>query len=97
MAGLERDFQPKLIERLEVLFPGCLVMKQDSSYRQGIPDLLVLFRNRWALLEVKKSEDSPPRPNQDWYVTWAQENSFGAFIYPENKDDVLTELVKFFN
>lgn len=97
MARLERDFQPKLIERIEALFPGCLIMKNDSSYRQGIPDLLVLFRDRWALLEVKKSEDAPPRPNQPWYVDWAQQNSFGAFIYPENKDDVLTELVKFFN
>lgn len=93
---LEREFQPTLIKELEYLFPGCLIQKNDANYRQGIPDLLILFGNRWALLEVKKSANEPPRPNQLWYVDWAKQNSFGAFIYPENKSDVLTALRDFF-
>lgn len=97
MAGLERDFQPKLIKELEAIFPGCLIMKNDANYRQGIPDLLILFRNRWALLEVKKSANETPRPNQPWYVNYAQENSFGAFIFPENKLAVLGALENFFS
>ena len=36
---LERDFQSKLIKELKNLFIGCIVMKLDSSYIQGIPDL----------------------------------------------------------
>ena len=94
---LEREYQPTLIKRIEKLFPGCLIQKNDPNYRQGVPDLLILFRSRWALLEVKKSENEPPRPNQPWYVQWAQDNSFGAFIYPENDDEVLNELLHFFN
>ena len=100
MARLERDFQPTVIKELEGLFPGCLIMKNDSAYRQGVPDLLVLFRDRWALLEVKKSYKSfleDQQPNQEYYVNWAQQNSFGAFIYPENFREVLGDLVRFFS
>ena len=42
-AKLERDFQAKLILELKDRFPGCMVMKLDSSYIQGIPDLLFVF------------------------------------------------------
>lgn len=81
---------------LEEIFTGCLIQKNDPNYRQGIPDLLILFRNKWALLEVKKSEKEKPRPNQPWYVSWAQQNSYGSFIYPENRDQVIKELYDFF-
>lgn len=94
---LEREFQPTVIKELEHLFPGCLIQKNDANYRQGVPDLLVLFGSRWALLEVKKSANETPRPNQPYYVNWAQMNSFGAFIFPENKNEVLSALVDFFN
>ena len=94
---LERKFQgEKVSPWLEELFPGCLIMKQDANYRQGIPDLLVLFNDKWAFLEVKKSDNETPRPNQPYYVAWAQERSFGAFIYPENAGEVLNALADFF-
>lgn len=100
MGRLERDFQPKLLEDIEHLFPGCMTMKNDANYRQGVPDLLILFQNKWALLEVKKSYKDfleNQQPNQDYYIQWAQTNSFGAFVYPENKTEVLQALVQFFN
>lgn len=93
---LERDFQPLLIKELESIFPDSLILKNDANYRQGVPDLLILWRNRWALLEVKQSEDARTRPNQKYYVDWAQNNSFGAFIFPGNKDEIIDELIRFF-
>lgn len=92
----EGKFQDKLVNDLKAIFSGCLIMKNDANARQGIPDLLILYKDRWALLEVKKSEDAPSRPNQPWYVEWAAANSFGAFIFPENRDVVLKELSRFF-
>lgn len=92
----EGRFQDKLLHDLNTLFPDCQILKNDSSYQQGIPDLLILFRNKWALLEVKKSANERPRPNQPWFVAWGQRNSFGAFIYPENKSTVLEELAEYF-
>lgn len=89
---LESDFQAKLIKELKMRFPGCMVLKNDASYIQGVPDLLVLHNDKWASLEVKKSEKAKHRPNQDYYVEKMNDMSFSAFIFPENKEDVLHDL-----
>ena len=93
---LERDFQAKLIRELKDRFDGCMIMKLDSSYIQGIPDLLVLYRDKWAVLEVKRSRNAKHRPNQDHYVKHMDEMSFSRFIYPENEEEVLDELQQAF-
>ncbi|MCM1524243.1 MAG: hypothetical protein NC120_07260 [Ruminococcus sp.] len=92
----EKDFQSELIKNLKRTFPGCMVMKLDSSYIQGIPDLLVLYKNRWAALECKKCADAARQPNQQWYVDKMNEMSFSRFIYPENKEEVIYELQQAF-
>lgn len=93
---LERDFQKNLIKDLKSMFKGCIVMKNDSSYIQGIPDLMILFKDKWASLEVKKSAKASKRPNQEYYVDTMNGMSFSRFIFPENRDSVLTELKEFF-
>jgi hypothetical protein len=92
MSKLERDFQSRLIKELKQIFKGCIIMKNDSSYIQGIPDLLILYRDKWAALEVKKSATASHRPNQEYYVELMDEMSYASFIYPENKEEVLYEL-----
>jgi hypothetical protein len=94
---LERDFQSGLIKDLKTIFPGCIVMKNDASYIQGIPDLLVLYKDKWATLENKKSAKAHKQPNQEYYVGVMDEMSFSRFIFPENKNVVLKELERFFN
>ena len=93
----ESTFQHDLIEELEDLFPGCLVTKM-YPYIQGIPDLLILYKKKWAMLECKKSEEdrNDPQPNQEYYVDMLDAMSFASFIYPENKDEVLYELEQTF-
>jgi Holliday junction resolvase len=93
---LERDFQSKLIKDLKERFNGCMVMKLDSGYIQGIPDLLVLHKDKWAVLEVKRSRNAKHQPNQDHYVERMDEMSFSRFIYPENKEEVFDELQQVF-
>lgn len=88
----ENKFQADLKKELRAIFPGCIVTKLDSSDIQGIPDLLVLYEDKWATLEVKKSATASHRPNQDYYVAKMNTMSFSRFIYPENKEDVLDEL-----
>ena len=89
---LERNYQRQLKATIEVRFPGCAVLKQDSSYLQGIPDLLVLWHDMWAMLEVKGSADAIEQPNQRHYVEVFDNMSFAAFIYPENEEEVLDAL-----
>lgn len=92
----ENEYQRRLIKKLRELFPGCLIVKNDSGYQQGIPDLTVLYGPYWALLEVKASEFSKERPNQRHYVGKLDEMSFAAFIYPENEAEVLVALQQAF-
>ncbi len=93
---LENKFQANLVKELKNQYPGCIVMKNDSSYIQGIPDLLVLYKNRWASLECKKTANARKQPNQEYYVGLMDEMSFSRFICPENKEEVLGELQRVF-
>ena len=93
---LENKFQASLVKELKKMFKGCIIMKNDSSYIQGIPDLLILYGNKWASLEVKKSAGASKRPNQEYYVGLMNKMSFARFISPENKEEVLSDLQKAF-
>ena len=94
---LESKFQSDLKKELKKIFPGCIVTKLDSGDIQGIPDLLILFKNKWATLECKKNASASKRPNQEYYVGLMNEMSFSRFICPENKDEVLSELKQVFS
>jgi len=93
----ESEFQSKLKKELKERFPGCIVTKLDSGDIQGIPDLLILYKNKWATLENKRSAKASKQPNQEYYVEKMNEMSFSRFIYPENKETVLDELGEMFN
>lgn len=93
---LESRFQRNLIKEIRNLFLDSVVMKLDSKYKQGVPDLLILYGKKWATLECKKDKDAEHQPNQDWYVNKMDGMSFSRFVYPENKDEVIQELIHFF-
>lgn len=92
----ERKFQKELIKKIKDMFPGCVVLKNDANYIQGLPDLTVLYKNKWAMLECKKTGDSALRPNQSYYVSKFDDMSFARLIYPENEEEVLYELQQSF-
>lgn len=91
---LESGFQDRLIKTLKRLFPGCMVFKMDQF--QGIPDLLILYKNKWASLECKRSAGAKRQPNQEYYVRKMNKMSFSRFVFPENKEEVLDELRQIF-
>lgn len=89
---LESEYQKKLIDKLQDLFPGCLILKNDAEYRPGIPDLSVFYGARWAMLEVKASEKSKYQPNQEYYLEMLSNMGFASVIYPSIEEDVLSAL-----
>lgn len=91
---LESKFQANLIKEIKENLPGCIVMKTDPNYIQGIPDLLILNKNKWASLENKRSANAKKQPNQQYYVDKMNEMSFSRFVCPENKEAVLSDLYK---
>ena len=96
---LERDYQKYLVKKLKDIFPGCRVLKNDAQLKQGIPDLLILYNDKWAALEVKRSEKDrqKPRPNQELNVERMNIRSYASFIYPENEEKIFSELKEVFN
>ncbi len=96
MGKLERDFQASLIKELKEIYPGSIVTKLDSSHIQGIPDILLLYKDKWATLECKKNANAKKQPNQNYYVDKMNEMSFSRFICPENKEEVLNDLQQAF-
>lgn len=94
---LENKFQSKLIKDINKEFPGCMVLKNDSSYLQGVPDLSIFYKDHYAMLEVKKSKNAKRQPNQEYYVDKLNKMSYASFVYPENRDRVMEELKRRFN
>lgn len=71
-------------------------MKTDSGQVQGIPDLLILYKQHWALLETKRAKTASKRMNQDYYVNQFNDWSFSAFVDPNNMEDVLDDMERSF-
>lgn len=92
MPAKESAFQSRLIKKLQKRLPGCMVLKNDPNYIQGIPDLLILHGNKWAALECKRGAMAKHQPNQDYYVEVMNNMAYASFIYPENEQEVLNEL-----
>ena len=96
MGKLESDFQKELIDEIRRRYPGCVIMKNDSSYIQGFPDWTILYKDKWAVLEAKRKQSAKKQPNQEYYVNQLNTMSFSRFVYPENKEEVLNELQQTF-
>lgn len=92
----ESDFQSNLIKKIKNRFPGAYVMKNDSGHKAGIPDLTVLYKDRWATLECKANKNASHRPNQDLHVERMNNMSFSSFIYPENEEETLDAMERSF-
>ena len=88
----ESVYQSDLIKRLKIIYPGVIILKNDPTYIQGIPDLSIFFEDRWAMLEVKPSAKAPAQPNQEYYVEYLNSMSYSSFVFPENEHEVLSEL-----
>ena len=91
---LERDFQRKVIKTIKERLPGCIVLKTDPTYIQGLPDLLILYRYKWAALEVKASLKAHRRPNQKYYIDKMNKMAWAFFICPQNFKEVLDEVCR---
>lgn len=89
---LESKYQSELIKKIKELIPGCTVLKNDANYIQGFPDISVLYEGKYALLEVKRSENEKHQPNQDYYIDEHSRYTCSRFIFPENEEEVLNEL-----
>ena len=93
MAKLESKFQKDFIDKVKTRYPGSIALKNDSSYIQGFPDWTILYKDKWAVLEMKKDRGAHKQPNQEYYVDKLNNmGGFSRFVFPENEDEVLDDL-----
>ena len=96
MGKLESDFQKELMDEIRAIYPGCVILKNDSGYIQGFPDWTIFYKDKWVVLEAKAHRKAKHQPNQDYYVEKLNEMSYSSFVYPENKEQVLRDLSDIF-
>lgn len=96
MSKLESKFQKELMDEIRELYPGCVILKNDSGYIQGFPDWTILYKDKWAVLEAKRDKNAKKQPNQEYYVDQLNGMSFSRIVYPENREVVLNELDQIF-
>lgn len=89
---LESDFKGETLKEIRELFPGCEILHNDANFIQGIPDTLVLYQSKYAMLEWKRHANAAKQVNQDYYIDKFSDWSYASFIEPANKEAVLNEL-----
>jgi hypothetical protein len=93
----ESIYQASLIKKIQTIFPDCFIVKNDPSVNQGVPDLLLLVKDKWMMLETKRSKKSAVRPNQGFFVDKFNRMSYASFVHPDNEEQVLSELQSLFD
>lgn len=88
----ENKWKQNLVNRIKKDLPGSMIFHLNPNELQGAPDLLILYKDKWATLEGKKDSKASRRKHQDYYVDKMDNMSFSRFIYPENEEEVLDEL-----
>lgn len=96
MSKLESKFQKDFLDEAKRRYPGCIALKNDSGYIQGFPDWTLLYKDKWAVLEMKKERGAIKQPNQEYYVDMLNNMSFSRFVFPENQEEVFEDLDTFF-
>lgn len=89
---LEKDFKAKTVKELRAMGFKVIQLIASAMTPLGQPDTIILKEGFWGMLEFKKSKNAKKRPGQDQWIKWAEENSYGRFIYPENHDEIIAEL-----
>lgn len=87
----ERKLQSEIIDFLKSR--GAYVMKNDASYRQGVPDLSFWHPDLSGFIEVKLNEKSHYQPLQKATIKKLQDMGiFCEVIHSENWDTWITRL-----
>lgn len=86
--ALERDFQKNFISWARKHGFKCFKQQMNATTRIGTPDLFLFLEGWWGWIEFKKTKNSKKRPGQQQNIDWANQNSWGAFVYPENEKEI---------
>jgi hypothetical protein len=90
----ESKFEQDFCRRLRNVDKDVIVVKLTGI--SGIPDRIVLYHDKFVLLEFKRSKNASHRPLQDWYIDHFDGWGLARFVYPENGEEVFSEVLDWF-
>ena len=98
-APQEGNVQDAVKKRILKEFPGAHVCKTDPNLWgwQGVPDLLIIYKDKWAFLEMKRHKDAARQANQDYWVRTLDKQGCAAFCYPEVREQAFKKLHEYFD
>ena len=93
----ESTFRTGFIKKLKKLSPDIYVEYADPKKINGIPDLIIFCREKYARIETKKSTNASKRLHQEYYINlFKSQGVYATFLSPENEEEVLNELRRYF-
>lgn len=98
----EGEYKTDSLKRLQgvlmMRYGRCLIMKNDPTFKQGMPDQIVIVEPFHVFLEYKRSKSESHRPNQDYYVNlFNKQGGYAAFIYPDIEQQIFQEVIAYFD
>ena len=88
----ESKLQSDFLSDLRKLGYRCYKQQMNATTRVGTPDAFIFKEGFWGWIEFKQHKNSKARPGQKENIEWANANSWGSFVYVENRDEVYNYL-----
>lgn len=89
----EADLQAKIIKWLKAQGVYVIKTKPGPGTPVGCPDIIGLYKDLWLAIEVKKGEDAPFQPGQQYTLDLLRKMNPWVYVAnPENWETIREEL-----
>jgi hypothetical protein len=93
----EATFRTKFLKDVKDLSPDIIIEFADPQRRNGIPDVIIFYKKKFARIETKRSKNASKRLHQQYYIDYFNSQGiYAAFLTPENKEEVFNALRRYF-
>ena len=93
----EATFRTKWLNKFKKLSPDIFIEFADPKRKNGIPDVIIFYKKKYARLETKRSKNASKRLHQQYYIDYFNSQGiYAAFLTPENQEEVYNALRRYF-
>ena len=69
----------------------------DAGKVNGIPDLIIFYKKKYARIETKREQDAAKRLHQEYYINmFKKQGIYAEFLMPENEEEIINGLRRYF-
>lgn len=93
---LESTFEKEFCKALRQTLGERYTYTFKLTAAKGIPDRLILYKDKYALLEFKQYKNAKKQPGQETWVGHFDNLAYAAIVYPENAEKVMQDILNYF-